>query len=336
MSTTPEKRQSIERPSPLPWYKDPAHCNSADRTPNAIDETILTHGMSLPFIPFVSSQIIGLTTHPNIVSPEPENPEDFIQFARDRRARAVARETGTMDFNELPDITPSDIPNTRVWESHRPSNWDFTIYEDPPDQPSPHPSPVHQGFDSDEEDKENIFVTQSDISSSDDEGQTRPNLAWDEASTGPRDAFGLPLNREMSDFVQPRDTPRPQRHMRRGREVLRTIWVDVAQTTQEEENALRDGNLTDTQIREIQDIEASYQRGQISRFRSNRRQALRDDANVQAPTNFNTDIRRVLRFQRHEGRDTTPEDNPVRPETPQVPLEEDEELQQEDEEDLYQ
>ncbi|KAJ5442429.1 hypothetical protein N7445_005436 [Penicillium cf. griseofulvum] len=337
MTTTPQKCQATERNSPLPWYKDPAHCNSGDRTPNAIDETILTYGISLPFILSICSQIIGRATHPNLVStPEPEDPEDFIQFARDRRSHAIAREIAPMDLTELPDISPRTTPNTRVWGSHRPSNLNFTIYQDPPDQQTPNPSPLQEDFHAEQEDKENVFVTRSDISSSDEEEETQPNLAWDEASTGPRDAFGLPLNREMSDFVQPRDTLLPERHMRRGREVLRTIWVDVAQATEEEENWLRDGSLTDTQIREIEDIEASYQRGQISRFLSNRHQALRDDATVQAPTNFNTDIRRALHFQRHEGRAATAEDSPAPPETPQVPPEENEELQQENQQDQYQ
>ncbi|KAJ5355843.1 hypothetical protein N7517_010452 [Penicillium concentricum] len=304
-----ETAAALEAAAPfLPSYQGPAHRNwSRNRTP-IIEESLLTR---------VST----------------EEPEDLD-------ALAIARPFGwARDIHGMAPLEPLELPNnsngtnnSRVWESHRPSNLNFTIYEDPPDQETPNPSPRQEGFHPHEEDKENIFVSRSDFDSSgEEEEETHPDLAWNEASIGPRDAFGLPLNREMSEFVQPRDTPFPERPMRHGREVLRTIWVDETQVPEEDERWLHDGSLTDTQIREIEDIEASYQRGQLSRARSNRHQALRGDAPVQAPTNFHTDVRRVLHFQRHEGRSTTPEGSPVRPEDRLITPEEDEnELQQED------
>ncbi|KAJ5807436.1 hypothetical protein N7447_010892 [Penicillium robsamsonii] len=298
-----QKRPATEvtAPSP-PWHEGPAaHCNwSRDCTP-IMDKYLLTR---------VSTE-------------EPEDPGELAAARPFDWAHAL---------HVMAPLQPLDLPGSsnrtssqRVWESHRPSNLNFMIYEDSPDQETPNPSPLQEGFHPLEEDKENIFVSRSDFDSSDEEEEeTHPGLAWNEASIGPRDAFGLPLNRDMSDFVQPRDTPFPERPMRPGREVLQTIWVDETQVPEEDERWLHDGSLTDTQIREIEDIETSYQRGQLSRARSNRHQALRDDAPVQAPTNFHNDVRRVLHFQRREGQSTTPEDSPV-------PREEDEdEFQQED------
>lgn len=213
-----------------------------------------------------------------------------------------------LDPLELPDTPRKTTPNSRVWESHRPSNLNFTIYEDPPDQETPKPSPLQEGFHPLEEDKENIYLTQSDLESSDEEEDTRSNLTWNEASTGPRDAFGLPLNREMSDFVQPRNNPFPERHMRRGREVLRTIWVDETQVPEEDDGPLHDDSLTDAQVREIEQTEETYQRGRT--MPRSYRQQLRETSPVQDPSNFPSDVRRVLDFQPDEGRrPVTPEQN---------------------------
>ncbi|KAI2671602.1 hypothetical protein CBS147355_8594 [Penicillium roqueforti] len=208
---------------------------------------------------------------------------------------------------ELPGSPPKTNPNSRVWESHRPSSLNFTIYEDPQDQQTP--SPPQQGFYSMEEDKENIFLTQSDLETSDEEEQDTPsNLAWNEASTGPRDAFGLPLNREMSDFVPPRNTPFTERPMRHGREVLRTLWVDEAQVPEEDDSELHEESLTNAQVREAVQTRGSYQLGRAM-ARSNLYQ-LREDTRVQAPTYFPRDVRRILDFQQPEyRRSITPEPN---------------------------
>ncbi|KAJ5496420.1 hypothetical protein N7463_008407 [Penicillium fimorum] len=286
-----QKRPATEATAPSPpRHQGPtAHCNWSPDCTSIIDESLLTR---------VST----------------EESEDLGELAAVRPvgcARTL-REMAPPEPLELPGSS-NRSSSQRVWESYRPSNLNFTIYEDPPDQETPNPSPLQEGFHPQEEDKENIFVSRSDFDSSDEEEEeeTHPGLAWNEASIGPRDAFGLPLNRNISDFVQPRATPFPERPMRHGREVLRTIWVDETQVPEEDERWLHDGSLTDTQIREIGDIEASYQRGQLSRARSNHRQALRDDAPVHAPTNFHTDVRRILHFQRHEDESTTPDDSPL-------------------------
>ncbi|KAJ5457064.1 hypothetical protein N7530_012338 [Penicillium desertorum] len=215
-------------------------------------------------------------------------------------------------LNLMPPLDPEELPDppretnnfsSRVWESYRPSNLHFTIYEDPPGQETPNPSPMEQSLNPLEEDKENIFLTQSDLGSSgEEEESTMPNLAWNEASTGPRDAFGLPLHRQMSDFVPPQDTPLPEPPMRRGRQVLRTLWVDETQVRQE------DNGLTDGQLQDIEQNEAIYRRGR-ARIRSNRYQ-VREDTPFRPRTDFN-DVRRVL-FQRREDRPATVEQNEER------------------------
>ncbi|KAJ5177545.1 uncharacterized protein N7500_000244 [Penicillium coprophilum] len=310
-----QKRPASEPGAPsLPQDRHPPHYNwSRDCTP-ILDESLLSRRKSLSLschLAFIPKCLDEQLIVPNLVSTE--EPEDLEELVRTRPfgwARALHGMSPLRPL-ELPS-SPHSTTSSRVWETNRPSNYHFTIYEDSQGHATPNASPLQEGFHPQEEDKENIFVSRSDFDSSDDEGdQSHPDLAWSEASTGPRDAFGLPLNREMSDFVPPRNAPFSERPMRQGREVLRTIWVDEAQAPEEDDDWLHDGSLTDTQIREIEDIEASYQRGQLSRARSNRHQALRDDAPVQASTNFHTDVRRVLRFQRHEDRSTTPEDGPV-------------------------
>lgn len=214
-----------------------------------------------------------------------------------------------LDPLELPDLSPISTSNSRVWESHRPSNFHFNIYEDPQNQETPNVSPLQEGFHGVEEDKENIFLTSSDYANSDDEEEdTRPNLAGREASIGLLDAFGLPLNREMSDFVRPTADPIHERHMRRGREVLQTIWFDWPQVREEHNGRLRNGTLTNTRVQEVEQIEENIQRGR-TRLRSDRQPALRENAPVQDPANFDN-VSRVLDFQQPEAsRPVTPELN---------------------------
>ncbi|OQD93953.1 hypothetical protein PENSOL_c029G11745 [Penicillium solitum] len=214
-----------------------------------------------------------------------------------------------LDPQELPDLPPITTPNSRVWESHRPSNFNFTIYEDPEGQETPHVSPLQEGFHGIEEDKENIFLTGSDYANSDgEEEDTRPNLPGREASIGLLDAFGLPLNREMSDFVRPATNPIHERHMRRGREVLQTLWFDEPQVREEHNGRLRNDSLTDTHVQQLEQVEESIQRGR-TRLRSDRHPALREGAPVQDPATFDN-VRRVLDFQQPEtSRPATPELN---------------------------
>ncbi|KGO68090.1 hypothetical protein PITC_053480 [Penicillium italicum] len=301
--TRAQAHPADESVDPLPWYLDPAYCNSLDSSP-AIDESRLTR--------LGTEELEG-----SVWSPPPK---------RLLHLGAMA----PLERSELPDLPPMTTPNSRVWESHRPSNLNFTIYEDPPDQESPRVSPLQEGFHGIEEDKENIFLTSSDYGTSDEEEEdTRLNLAWNEASAGPRDAFGLPLNREMSDFVRPRDTPFPERHMRRGREVLRTLWVDETQVPQEDNARLQDDILTDTQLREIEQSEEGSQRGQTI-LRPSRPPASRENAPVQAPINFDSDVRRVLDFHQPEARRAaTPEGNEGRRSV--TPEESEEQLQLESE-----
>ncbi|CRL29592.1 unnamed protein product [Penicillium camemberti] len=214
-----------------------------------------------------------------------------------------------LDPQELPDLQPITTPNSRVWESHRPSNFNFTIYEDPADRETPNVSPVHEGFYGIEEDKENIFLTASDYANSDgEEEDTRPNLPGREASVGLLDAFGIPLNREMSEFVRPATNPIHERYMRRGREVFQTLWVDEPQAREEHDGQLRNDSLTGTRVQEVDLVEESIQRGR-ARLRSDNQPTLRESAPVQDPGTLNN-VRRVLDFQQPESsRPVTPELN---------------------------
>ncbi|KAJ5528710.1 hypothetical protein N7527_002103 [Penicillium freii] len=214
-----------------------------------------------------------------------------------------------LDPLELPDLPPITTPNTRVWESHRPSNFNFPIYEDPQDQETPNVSPFQEGFHGIEEDKENIFLTTSDYAASDEEEEdTRPNLAGREPSIGLLDAFGLPLNRDMSDFVRPATNPIHERHMRRGREVFQTLWVDEPRVREEHNGRQPNDTLTDTRVQEVEQVEESIQRGR-TRLRSDRQPALRENAPVQDPANFDN-VRRILDFHQPEARrSVTPEVN---------------------------
>ncbi|CAI7611723.1 unnamed protein product [Penicillium glandicola] len=276
---------AAEGPAPSSSYDPSAAYIYSQSSPPAIDESRM-------------KLLEALRTAPWRTTTAVEHPVTFSAFPPPGLTATMA----PLQPLELPGSPPT-ISRSRVWETNRPSNTNFTIYEDPAENETPKPSPLQEGFHTEEEDKENIYLTRSDFdSSSDEEDETHPDLTWNEASIGPRDAFGLPLSREMSDFVPASDIPLPERHMRRGREVLRTIWVDEAQAPEEDEDFLNDESLGDAQLREIEQIEASYHRGQINRADSNRHQALREDIPVQAATNFHADVRRILNFQRHEGR----------------------------------
>ncbi|OQE27074.1 hypothetical protein PENFLA_c006G01851 [Penicillium flavigenum] len=271
-STHAQEHQSAQDVGPSAWYLSAAYWNSLTFTrASPPDDSRLTR---------LGTEVSGLSP---------------------RAKRQLLNSMPPLDTEELPD-PPRETNNlsSRVWESYRPSNLHFTIYEDPQDQETPNPSPMEQPLNPLEEDKENIFLTQSDLGSSgEEEESTMPNLAWNEASTGPRDAFGLPLHRQMSDFVPPQDTPLPEPPMRRGRQVLRTLWVDETQVHQE------DNGLADRQMQDIEQNEAMYRRGR-ARIRSNRYQ-VREDTPFGPRTDFNG-VRRVL-FQRREDRPATVEQN---------------------------
>ncbi|CAG8007994.1 unnamed protein product [Penicillium nalgiovense] len=275
-STHAQEHQSAEDIGPSAWYLTAAYWNSVTFTRESPPDD------------------------PRLAQLGPE-----VSNLSPRAKRRLLNMMPPLDPEELPD-PPSEANNfsLRVWESHRPSNLHFTIYEDPPGQETPNPSPMEPRSNPLEEDKENIFLTQSDDlgSSSEEEENTMPNLTWNEASTGPRDAFGLPLHHEMSDFVPPRDIPLPEPPMRRGRQVLRTLWVDETQDRQE------DNGLADALRWEIERNEAIQRRGR-ARFRSNRNQ-VREDTPFRPRTDLN-DVRRVL-FQRREDRPTTVDQNEER------------------------
>ena len=209
---------------------------------------------------------------------------------------------------ELPELKPITIPNSRVWETHRPSSFNFAIHEDPEGQETPNVSPVEKSFNIDE-DEENIFLTAPDSADSVVVEDTRPNFPGREASLGHADAFGLPLHREMSDFirpVRPAINPVPERHMRRGREVFQTLWADETQVRGERNGRLRNATLTDTQAQRHEELGDIIRRGQ-NRRRSGRQPALRNNAPVQARPNIEN-VRRVLDFRQPQAsRPATPE-----------------------------
>ncbi|KAJ5932636.1 hypothetical protein N7516_007125 [Penicillium verrucosum] len=209
---------------------------------------------------------------------------------------------------ELPELKPITIPNSRVWETHRPSSFNFAIYEDPEGQETPNVSPVEESFNIDQ-DEENIFLTAPDSADSVVVEDTRPNFPGREASLGHADAFGLPLHREMSDFirpVRPAINPVPERHMRRGREVFQTLWADETQVRGERNGRLRNATLTDTRAQRDEGLGDITRRGQ-NRRRSGRQPALRNNAPVQARPNIEN-VRRVLDFQQPQAsRPVTPE-----------------------------
>ncbi|KAJ6057711.1 uncharacterized protein N7446_008607 [Penicillium canescens] len=212
-------------------------------------------------------------------------------------------------FNPSPSMnyaSPFQFPFTlastgnRVWATRRPASYDFPIYEEPCERRSP--SPVHEdeylGFSPQDEDKENVFSTRSDLSSSDDEPQQSPTL--NQTATSHRDAFGIPLAHQISDFIESNDDNLDANVLARPeRQVLRPIWVPEPEEP-EEIAELYDDSITRTQIREIEEVEALYQRGDRNRARNNRHAAFRHGTPVQARTNFNTDIRRILEPQRRE------------------------------------
>ncbi|KAJ5757783.1 uncharacterized protein N7511_006477 [Penicillium nucicola] len=209
--------------------------------------------------------------------------------------------------------TPAQFPVTptsngsRVWATRHPASQDFIIWEDAHRGQTPiyiqEDEPL--SFSPQDEDKENTFATRSDLSSSDEETQQSRTLSRNTASH--RDAFGIPLTHPISDFVDStRTNPEPEPVTHPRRDVLRAIWVleteDIGETS-----GIYDGTVSQTQIREVEEVEAVYQRGYQSRARNNRHSAFRHGTAVQAQTNFNTDLRRIFEPQRRESRRNVPD-----------------------------
>jgi hypothetical protein len=129
--------------------------------------------------------------------------------------------------------TPVSTSN-RVWETRHPPSQDFHIWEGPNTghTTSPIQQDQYSSFSPQDEDKENIFSIRSDLSSSGDEAQQ--SLTLNQGATNPRDAFGIPLAHQISDFVEGSNTsPTANLPVRPERQVLRPIWVPVPEDPEE-------------------------------------------------------------------------------------------------------
>ncbi|OQD86554.1 hypothetical protein PENANT_c007G10482 [Penicillium antarcticum] len=198
-------------------------------------------------------------------------------------------------------VTPAST-GSRVWATRHPPSQDFLIWAEPhmAQTPSPIQEDEYMAFSPQDEDKENFFATRSDLSSSEDRAQ-QPH-ALDQSATSHRDAFGIPLAHQISDFVESNATnPQAESIIRPQRQVLHPILVPELDEP-EETSALYDDSITQTQLRQIEEVEGNYQRGDQSRARNNLHAAFRYGVRVQGRTNFDTDIRRILEPQRREAR----------------------------------
>lgn len=113
--------------------------------------------------------------------------------------------TEQINDNFLSHVSPSNYDLLHVWGLQSPSPRPFSIWEDPPDQPSPSvgtPEPTNDM----EEEKENLFVL---VPANRNIQQLARDAEADEiamarAQLGPLDAFGLPLNLRLGPGLHER------------------------------------------------------------------------------------------------------------------------------------
>ncbi|KAJ5152171.1 hypothetical protein N7492_010466 [Penicillium capsulatum] len=90
--------------------------------------------------------------------------------------------------------TPSPRSSLQVWSNRSPTPQNFTIWEDPEDQPSPHAATPEPMSDLDE-DKENLYGPPNVQATEEPEEPEDTRMDWPRAEIemGPRDVFGTPL-----------------------------------------------------------------------------------------------------------------------------------------------
>lgn len=140
-------------------------------------------------------------------------------------------------------MTESDISWGLAHPTNIPPGWDFTVYEDSPEEAYLSvPTPLEEGFYSQEEDKENVYhqpnyFVDSEDSEADD---VQSEIDWSEIAQRPRDAFGRPIGRDGRPAV-PEPIPLSTRELspNRGRPVLVNLHSpevgDEQQEREEEE-----------------------------------------------------------------------------------------------------
>lgn len=199
-------------------------------------------------------------------------------------------------------FTPSPTRDeSRIWEYDPSGQQDFVIWEDPPDEEYPVPlTPiVYSDID---EDKENTYATVSDYDSHEDEDPQDNRFDW-RLRLGPRDAFGLPLESTFG-HVPPETaargilTPRrvPTAADTNVRPAVRAVFRG-----EEESDEDWDETLSNTQVREIQELTDIYVRGAENRHLHDRHAPMRD-FNAQGQANIFLEVRRITEFQRHRDR----------------------------------
>ncbi|KAJ5782253.1 hypothetical protein N7457_004027 [Penicillium paradoxum] len=197
-----------------------------------------------------------------------------------------------------------DQPNLQAWESHRPSSDRFTIYEDPTHQEPTHSSlqlPV--GPILPDENQENT-VPADYISSDEDNEQQTPANNWDEASVGPRDAFGLPLNPPEVSPSRANANTHVNWPTQNGRQVLRPIWAEADATDDE---SVRSSILNDSEDFNVDSIEVPSPGGPRTRVRFTRRGPSHETELAQQPVRQFPNVRRALDFHANGTLAHTPE-----------------------------
>lgn len=207
----------------------------------------------------------------------------------------------------------TDRHGRRFWESNRPSNPNFTIWEDPPGEEvvtrstDPTVSTYRPELD---ENKENIDAAGSDYDAGEVQERQVESIDWSRLEAGPRDVFRLPMNYDMSTFSGGHS---PSLHPRRSNLAPPSRQIMTVRTEDGDEDEDSDTEFTNAlplaQRHNLFHLTESYRRNLESRERHGTRTALRHNASVQGPLNFFAEVRRLTDSEnsRHH-RTPTPED----------------------------
>lgn len=218
----------------------------------------------------------------------------------------------TKDLNPASSSVPmaplrriDDPPNPRIWESRRPSSEHFTIYDDPTRrEPTYSGLQLPGGSRVQDENQENDCPSEY-VSSSEDNAQQNQSLNWNETYFGPRDAFGLPLN--LPSVSPSRDNIHPEVNWptQNGRQVLRPIWVDETEATDDDD--WLDENLNETDTFDLDPIESPSPVSPRARTALSRHGGLHGIGPPRSLANSRNNVRRVLNFYADGYRGHTPE-----------------------------
>ena len=203
----------------------------------------------------------------------------------------------------------------RVWRSHCSPAPAFTIYEDPPNEPSPRPQTPVTWWD-DTDDKENEMSTASDYETPGQVERETEIVDYDPLQHLPLDVFGAPFEvgfaSPLTELPLTHDDPvlHAAAAIQPGIAVRRAMRVRLMEDDEDEDENEEEWNssLSSEEIEDLQQLGDVFARGTEQHHLSGRQYSMREDNNIQIQANILLETRRITEYQRHQ-QDTPSEED---------------------------